>query len=57
MTWAEVGGMEHGLAEISDTLSALTVSPDDPDISPSGMIRLIRMMATLAEPDEIANPA
>ncbi len=57
MSWVEAAGMERGLAEISDALTALTARPDDPDVSSNGLIRLVRMMATLAEPDEVANLA
>ena len=56
MVRVEAAGMEHGLAELSDALNALAASPDDPHTSPSGLIRLLRMMATLAEPDDALSP-
>ena len=49
--------MELGLSELSETLRALAMSPNDPPIAPGGLVRLMRLMNTLAEPDEVAGAA
>ncbi len=45
--------MDRGFCEISDALVALAARPNDPDAPPDGLIRLVRLMSTLAEPDDV----
>lgn len=49
--------VDRGLSELSDALVAIAKSPDDPAVEPGALLRLMLLMRTLDEPDEIAGAA
>lgn len=49
--------VDRGLSELSDALVAIARRPDDPVVEPTALLRLMLLMRTLDEPDEIAGTA
>ena len=49
--------VESGLAELGETLSAIALKPYDPPVEPRALLRLLLVLRTLDEPDELAGTA
>ncbi len=49
--------VDSGLSELDETLSAIALKPYDPPVEPRALLRLLLVMRTLDEPDEIAGTA
>jgi hypothetical protein len=49
--------VDNGLAELGETLIAIALKPYDPPVEARALLRLLRVMRTLDEPDESAGIA
>ena len=49
--------VDSGLAELGETLRAIASKPYDPPVEPRALLRLLLVMRSLDEPDEIAGTA
>lgn len=49
--------VDNGLSELSEALAAIALRPDDPPVAPRALIRLLMVLRTLDEPDEVAGTA
>ena len=52
-----VQAVDSGLSELGETLNAIALKPYDPPVEPSALLRLLLVLRTLDEPDEVAGTA